>query len=114
MHLSPRARFFLLTGSGFGFGLLMFQFDFMARRLGLFVEFMDFIHAPAIPIADIIFSLSRLGIGNPTLSTSASLQVPGLAALRFIPYGIVVEWTLLGALTGSVWSLWRLHGSAKS
>jgi hypothetical protein len=85
----------------------MIQLDFMARRLGLFVEFMDFIHAPAVPIADIIYCLSRLGTGNPTSSPSAGLQVPGLAALRFIPYGIVVEWTVLGAVTGTVWSLWR-------
>jgi hypothetical protein len=103
-------------GSGFGFGLLMTQLYIMARHVDLFVELMDCIHVPAFFIADVIANIMdwfhRLGGANTTSQPINGLPWP--AALNYVPSGIVIEWTLLGALTGIVWSMWKLHGIAKS
>ncbi len=114
--LSPPARFFALAGLGLAFGLLMSQIDAAARQVDLFVESMDFIHRPAFFLAEIMHAISHflddlvrsyLQVERPTISPLPNGLAVDIGALRCIPSGIVVEWTLLGALTGVAWNVWR-------
>lgn len=116
---SPAVRLLLLTVSGFAFGLLMSQLDVAARQVGLFVESMDFVHRPAFFLAEIIHTISH-SIGDP-IRSFLDLEKPNtvpppnvlfvdFGSLRCIPYGIVFQWTLVGALIAVAWNVWRFAG----
>ncbi len=112
---SPGARLLILAGLGFGFGLLMTQSEIAARRLGLFVHEIEFVHQPAYFIAEILHDISHglddllgplLQVEKPAVNPPPNGLAVDFGALKCIPFGIVVEWTLLGALAGMAWNVW--------
>ena len=111
--LSPAARLLILTGSGFAVGLLMPQLYRAAYNLDLFVGLMDFIHAPAVFLAEMMhhvfhvaddFIRSLLGIARPKVSVPPGGLAVDFVALKCLSSAIVIQWTVLGAVMGMVWN----------
>lgn len=119
----PAVQLLVLTGSGFAGGLLMPQLYVAAHKLDLFVGLMDFIHAPAVFIAETLhhvlhvmddFIRSFSVVERPKVPSPPNGLEVDFGVLQCLSSGMVIEWTLLGVLTGMVWNISRLRWSAKS
>ncbi len=118
---SPAARLLILTGSGFVVGLLMPQLYITAHNLDLFVGLMDFIHAPAVLLAEIThrvfhvaddFIRSLLGVPRPKVFVPPGGLAVDFGPLKCLSSAIVIEWTVVGAVTGIVWNCWESRWGA--
>ncbi len=92
------------------FGFFMSQLDIAARRNELLLEELNFIHAPAFRIANVVGLVHQIGRTEPASWTGSGLAIPGIRWLGFdVACGIIIEWTLIGLLAGMIQNVWALR-----